>query len=125
MSCHPDLFELLLFKASSAPHPPPAPLTRHPSFSLSTFLSRFVTLSSTCLFSLQGGKTLLSHHPAADRHAKVVLWVIASLIDAVLSAHTRRPLLMPRSERGGRGLCRLNLLPDCSSVLIKQASVVF
>lgn len=30
-----------------------------------------------------GGKTLLSHHPAADRHAKVVLWVIASLIDAV------------------------------------------
>lgn len=79
MSCHPDLFELLLFKASSAPPPPP----HHPSFSLSTFLSRFVTLSSTCLFSLRGGKTLLSHHPAADRHAKVVLWVIAALIDAV------------------------------------------
>lgn len=80
MSCHPDLFELLLFKASSGT---PPPQTCHPSFSLSTFLSCFVTLSSTCLFSPQGGKTLLSHHPAADRHAKVVLWVIASLIDAV------------------------------------------
>lgn len=92
MSCHPDLFELLLFKASSAAPPPPQ--TRHSSFSLSTFLTRFVTPSSTCLFSLQGGKTLLSHHPAADRHAKVVLWVIASLIDAVCL----RTLLPPSSD---------------------------
>lgn len=83
MSCHPDLFELLLFflffKATSAPttqKPPPFFLSFHLSLSL---CHSFLHLSPLPA----GGKTLLSHHPAADRHAKVVMWVIASLIDAV------------------------------------------
>lgn len=80
MSCHPDLFELLLFKASSTP---PPPQTRHPSFPLSTYFSLALSLFPPLVcVPRRGGKTLLSHHPAADRHAKVVLWVIASLIDA-------------------------------------------
>lgn len=43
MSCHPDLFELLLLKATSAPPPPPPrPATRLPPlppFSLTLSLS--------------------------------------------------------------------------------------
>lgn len=46
-----------------------------------------------------GGKTLLSHHPAADRHAKVVLWVIASLIDAVC-LHTLATLFWCHAAKG-------------------------
>lgn len=82
MSCHPDLFELLLFKASSALSPrtptPPSVSLVFPPFSPA--LSLFPPLvSSPC----RGGKALLRHRPAADRHAKVVLWVIASLIAVV------------------------------------------
>lgn len=83
MSCHRDLFELLLFLKEVQPpchHPSTRLAPLPPTLSLS--LPRFVTPSSTCLLPLRG-ETLLSHHPAADRHAKVVLWVIASLTAAV------------------------------------------
>lgn len=122
MSCHPDLFELLLFKASSAPPPTPNPppcLSLFPPFSLA--LSLFPPLvSSPCR-----GEDTFKPSPCGRQACQGCFVGNCLSHRRCLSAHTCRPLLMPRSKRGGRALCRLNLLPDCSSVLIKQASVVF
>lgn len=73
MSCHPDLFELLFFFFFLLE--PPVFQSYHLSLRL---CHSFLLLS----ILPAGGKTLLSHHPVAGRHAKVVLLVIASLIEA-------------------------------------------
>lgn len=100
------------------------PLHHHPSFSFHLSLSlchSFLHLS----IHPAGGEGTFKPSPCGRQACQGCFVGNCLSHTRCLSAHTCRPPLMPRSKRGGHGLCRLNLLPDCSSVLIKQASVVF